>query len=183
MIRQALFAASVVGLAGCAVWDDPYPLQWGPLPEATSSSCRAIAGVFADRGERPGGEGEASLTRELFGKDSPWQRAQRVHFRFASDDVLEVTVLEAEAKPKPFTHEFTAKAGDLRCEEDRLVLRHRRWVYSDIMSGRESVRVELHAAPAHLLANVRERVTGMMFMVVPLSGESARWYRFPRLQP
>jgi hypothetical protein len=30
---------------------------------------------------------------------------------------------------------------------------------------------------------VRESITGVMFLVVPLSGESARWLRFARLKP
>ena len=62
-------------------------------------------------------------------------------------------------------------------------MRSRRWVTSDVMSGRETVKIELHQAEQHLVARVDETTTGVMFMVVPLSGESARWYRFQRLKP
>jgi hypothetical protein len=51
------------------------------------------------------------------------------------------------------------------------------------MSGRESVTVDLYDADPFLVAHVEERVTGVMFILVPLSGESARWFRFPRLKP
>jgi hypothetical protein len=51
------------------------------------------------------------------------------------------------------------------------------------MSGRESVKIELRMAEPFLVAHVYESITGVMFLVVPLSGESARWYRFSRLKP
>ena len=47
-------------------------------------------------------------------------------------------------------------------------------------------RWKAHAAvPAmgDFWAHVEERVSGVMFIVVPLSGESARWFRFARLKP
>jgi hypothetical protein len=51
------------------------------------------------------------------------------------------------------------------------------------MSGRESVKIELNMAEPFLVAHVYESISGVMFLVVPLSGESARWYRFRRLKP
>jgi hypothetical protein len=51
------------------------------------------------------------------------------------------------------------------------------------MSGRETVKIEMHQADHHLVTRVDETTTGVMFIVVPLSGESGRWYRFPRLKP
>jgi hypothetical protein len=35
----------------------------------------------------------------------------------------------------------------------------------------------------YLVVHVHEAMTGLMFMVVPLSGESTRWFRFARLAP
>ena len=54
---------------------------------------------------------------------------------------------------------------------------------SDLMSGRESVKIELNLAEPFIVAHVYESISGVMFLVVPLSGESARWYRFRRLSP
>jgi hypothetical protein len=170
-------------LAGCSVVDAPYPAAWDPLPSRPPSAavdCRRFQGTYADRGEAPGQSGQPSLTRELFGQDSPWEKATSLRFDLASDDVLEVTVSAAD---KPMTHQFSAKAGDLSCDRGRLVLRSRRWVVSDLMSGRENVKIDLHQAEPYLVAHVYENTTGLMFMVVPLSGESARWFRFPRLAP
>ena len=84
---------------------------------------------------------------------------------------------------KPETRRFSIKAGEARCDRGRLTLVAKRWVASDLMSGRESVKIELNQADPFLVAHVYESVTGVMFLVVPLSGESARWFRFPRLKP
>jgi hypothetical protein len=179
MTRHAPLWCFVLLLAACAVGDDPYPIQWGPLP-VTGGDCREFTGTYADRGERPTEPLPASLTRELFGEDSPWRSATAVRFDFPSSDVLEVTVTGKDAKP--FVRQFTAQKGDLRCDEGRLLLRERRWFYSGTMSGRESIAATLHEAEGHLVVHIRERTTGMMFMAVPLSGDSSRWYRFQRLQ-
>jgi hypothetical protein len=45
------------------------------------------------------------------------------------------------------------------------------------------VQIDLHEAAPFLVAHVHESMTGVMFLVVPLAGESARWFRFPRLNP
>lgn len=166
-------------LAGCTVGDDPYPLGWEPLSPSPAADCRHFQGTYADRGQA-GHAAEASLSRELFGKDGPWKVATNVHFSFLEPEVLQVTVTPA---PKPFVRRFSARTGELRCEGGMLALRDRRWVYSDVMSGREDVRVELHRSGNYLVAHVNETMMGAMFMVVPLTGESARWYRFSRLTP
>jgi hypothetical protein len=41
----------------------------------------------------------------------------------------------------------------------------------------------MHRADRHLVTRVDETTTGVMFMVVPLSGESVRWFRFPLVKP
>ena len=163
---------------GCTVVDAPYPLTWDPLT-ASSTDCAAFRGRYADRGEEPGQSAAPSLTRELFGADSPWEKATVLRFEFPAADRLEVAV----DGPKPVAQSFSAKSGDFRCEGGRLKLRARRWVTSDLMSGRETVTLDLHLADPYLVAHVRESTTGVMFMVVPLSGESARWFRFRKLGP
>jgi hypothetical protein len=171
--------ALVLAMGGCSVVDQPYPPTWDPLSQTPAADCRRFEGVYADRGEAPGQTARRSLTRELFGEDSPWERATRVRVELVEDGAA-VTV---EGADKPLVRHFSAKTGDFRCDRGKLTLRDRRWVTSGLMSGRESVKVDLHEAEPYLVAHVEERLSGVMFIVVPLSGESARWFRFPRLKP
>jgi len=168
-------------LAGCRVADNPYPMAWDPIAVPTSSDCRQFEGTYADRGEAYGQTARPSLTRELFGEASPWEKAAAVRLQFAAEDSIEVTVSAEGMKPE--TRRFSIKAGEARCDRGRLELNARRWVASDLMSGRESVKLEFSQADPYLVTHVYESVTGVMFLVVPLSGESARWFRFQRLKP
>ena len=170
----------LVLLGGCTVSDNPYPMAWDLLPPA-AADCRQLEGAYADRGEAPGQTARPSLTRELFGASSPWEKATTVRFGLADDDSVDVTVDGEGLKPE--TRRFSMKAGEARCDRGTLELVAKRWVASDLMSGRESVKIELHQSDSFLVTHVRESITGVMFLVVPLSGESARWLRFPRLKP
>lgn len=168
-------------LAGCSVADNPYPMAWDPIPAPAAADCRQFEGTYADRGEAYGQTARPSLTRELFGAGSPWEKATTVRLQFAAEDSIDVTVSGEGLKPE--TRRFSTKAGDARCDHGRLEFRTRRWVASDLMSGRESVKIEFSQADPYLVTHVYESVTGVMFLVVPLSGESARWFRFQRLKP
>ena len=165
-------------LAGCSVADNPYPMAWDPIPAPAAADCRQFEGTYADRGEAFGRTEQPSLTRELFGADSPWEKVTTVQLQFAAEDSVEVTVSAEGLKPE--TRRFSTKAGEARCDRGVLELRSKRWFASDLMSGRESVKIELSQADPYLVTHVYESVTGVMFLVVPLSGESARWFRFPR---
>ena len=173
--------ALVVLVAGCSVVDAPYPSAWDPPSASPASDCRRFQGTYADRGEAPGEAAPPSLTRELFGPDSPWERVSSLRFDFTPEQALDVTL--AGEGLEPTVRRLSAKTGEFRCDQGKLVLRSRRWVASGLMSGRETVKVDLHEADPFLVAHVHESMTGVMFMVVPLSGESARWFRFPRLKP
>ena len=168
-------------LAGCSVADTPYPLAWQPLPAPPASDCVHFQGTYADRGEAPGQSTQPSLTRELFGPGGPWEKAASIRFDFSPADALDVTV--AAEGMDPVVQRLSAKAGAFACDRGKLVLSSRRWVASDLMSGRESVTIELTMAEPFAVAHVYESISGVMFLVVPLSGESARWYRFRRLKP
>lgn len=168
-------------LAGCSIADNPYPMAWDPIPAPAAADCRQFEGTYADRGEAYGRTERPSLTRELFGADSPWEKVTTVRLQFAAEDSVEVTVSAEGLTPQ--TRRFSTKAGEARCDRGRLELLSRRWVASDLMSGRESVKIEFSQADPYLVAHVYESITGVMFVVVPLSGESARWFRFQRLKP
>jgi hypothetical protein len=180
---QAVLQVRITGLAlvlfagGCSVVDQPYPAAWDPPKQAPD--CRRFEGTYADSGEVAGQTARRSLTRELFGEDSPWEKARIVRIELVEDG----TVVTVQNGDKPVARHFSAKEGDFRCDQGRLTLRARRWVTSGLMSGRESVRVDLYEADPFLVAHIEERVSGVMFIVVPLAGESARWFRFPRLKP
>lgn len=171
----------VLVLGACTVADEPYPARWDPLPPVPAADCRHFAGRYADRGESPGSASPPSLTRELFGAASPWEKATSVRIALTADENVDITVSTSDGKP--YARKFAGKTGEVKCDHGRMLLRSRRWVYSDVMSGRETVDLELHLAPGYLVAQVNESLTGAMFMVVPLSGHSVRWYRFPRLDP
>jgi hypothetical protein len=169
-------------LTACSVADSPYPLAWDPLPVSPANDCRRFQGTYADRGEAPPGQtARPSLTRELFGPQSPWEKVTSVRFELTAEDAVDVTI--AGEGLSPAVRRFSAKAGEFLCEQGRLVLRAQRWVASDLMSGRETVKIDLLEAEPFLVTHVYESMTGVMFMVVPLAGESARWFRFPRLKP
>jgi len=169
----------VLVTAGCSVVDEPYPPAWDPLSPPAVADCQHFEGTYADRGESPAQTARPSLTRELFGADSPWESAKSIRLRLTTEGAS-VTVTGPD---KPLAAHFSAKEGDFRCNHGRLMLRSRRWVRSGLMSGRETVRVDFYEATPYLIAHVEERMTGVMFIVVPLAGESARWFRFPRLGP
>jgi hypothetical protein len=169
--------AFVLFLGGCSVVDQPYPAAWDPPKPAPD--CSRFEGTYADRGEVAGQVARRSLTREIFGEASPWEQAKSVRLELVEDGA----VITAQDGGKPVSRHFSAKDGDFRCDGGTLTLRARRWVTSGLMSGRESVRVDLYDAQPFLVAHIEERVTGVMFVVVPLSGESARWFRFARLGP
>jgi hypothetical protein len=169
--------ALVLLAGGCSVVDQTYPVAWDAPKQAPD--CRRFEGTYADRGEVAGQTARRSLTRELFGEDSPWEKAETVRIELVEDGTV-VTVRDGD---KPVARHFSAKEGDFRCDQGKLTLRARRWVTSGLMSGRESVKFEAYEADPFLVAHVEERVTGVMFIVVPLSGESARWFRFARLKP
>jgi len=177
MKRLALLAF----LTGCSVADAPYPLAWDPLSGPATTDCRRFQGTYADRGEVPGDTPPPSLTRELFGPDGPWEKATTIRLDLPTEEAVKVTV-EVQGRD-PVVRELSAKAGDFQCDRGNLVLNSRRWVASDLMSGRESVKIDVYQAEPFLVAHVYESVTGVMFLVVPLSGESARWFRFRRLKP
>ena len=168
-------------LGACTVADEPYPPRWDPLPPPLAADCHHFAGSYADRGEAPGSASPPSLTRELFGTRSPWEKASSVRVALETGGDVDITVSTSDGKP--YARKFSSKTGEVTCDRGRMLLRSRRWVYSDVMSGRETVNLELHLASGYLVAQVNESLTGVMFMVVPLSGESMRWYRFPRLDP
>lgn len=170
---------TVVFLAGCSVVDDPYPLVWEPLKVPPSADCRHYEGVYADRGESANQVARPSLTRELFGPDTPWEQAESVRLELTPEGAV-ATVM---GKAGPTTLRLEGKEGEVKCDRGVLVLKNRRWVTSGIMMGRESVNVDVHEADPYLVARVHEVTTGLVFMAVPLSGEGVRWFRFRRLGP
>jgi hypothetical protein len=175
-----LSLALAVGLGGCVVADNQYPLAWEPLPIPGADECLSFTGIYADRGERDDQAGKPSLTRELFGDLSDWESATRVQLEFPSEGVLHVSVL-GEGGPI-FSRKMLAGDGDFRCSSARLVVRDRRWIAGYILTGRQHVNVELNAAGRQVVAQVDELAYGMLFVIFPVAGTAKHWYRFARLE-
>src|SRR2546430_1624365 len=103
---------------------------------ARGNDCRRFQGTYADRDEAPGQTARPSLTREFFGADSPWEKVSSTRFDSPAGDGVDVT-LAGESRD-PMVRRSSAKAGEFRCARGRLGLHTRRWMYSDLTSGREN---------------------------------------------
>lgn len=182
-MRQAIALAvsGTLWLAGCAVTDEKYPAGWDPLPPPMSASCARYAGSYADRGEPNASGSQPSLTYALFGHHSGWQKAERVDFALPREGALEITVWEAQ---KPLlSRTLTTKADEFTCKDGRMVVRSRRWVAAELVSGRENITIEFSDDGPRLVAHVLESTYGAIFAVVPIAGTAGRWHRFARLSP
>jgi hypothetical protein len=168
-------------VAGCAVTDQEYPLAWDPLQQPATADCARFAGSYADRGEAAGKSGEPSLSYGLFGHHSAWKEVRRVDLALPREDVLQITAWDAE-KPL-FKRRLTTQAGEFECKAGKLVVHSKRWVASDLVSGRESVTIDFNRADGKLVAHVKETTYGTIFAIVPIAGTAARWYRFSRMTP
>lgn len=167
-------------LGACTVSEYQYPAAWDPLP-AAPAGCAQLAGTYADRGEAGGEASESpSLALQLFGPNSPWEKAVSVTLALPSEDALEVTVSD---KGGPIvSHLLKSSADEFACKGGRLVVRGKRWIATDLVMGRQGYVVELAAAPKYLVAKVNEETYGTLFVLVPIAGTAQHWYRFPRLR-
>ena len=187
MAKRSLCAPRRLGLlllacaAGCAVIDQDYPLAWDPLQQPATADCARFAGSYADRGEAAAAGSEPSLSYGLFGQHSDWKDVRRVELELPEDGVLEITAWDAQ-KPL-FKRRLTTGAGEFECKHGQLVVKSKRWVASDLVSGRESVTIALSRANDKLVAHVKETTYGTIFAVVPIAGTAGHWYRFARIAP
>jgi hypothetical protein len=165
--------------AGCAVVEQDYPAAWDPPLQLATADCARFAGSYADRGEAAGTSGEPSLSYALFGHHSGWKDVRRVDLALPQEGVLEITAWDAE-KPL-FKRRLTTGAGDFQCKSGQLVVHSKRWVATDVVSGRESLTLELNRTNGKLVAHVEETTYGTIFIVVPIAGRAVHWYRFARI--
>ncbi len=178
-MRAALAAVSLAPLflVACAVAEYPYPVAWEPIVPPPSDSCERLAGRYADRGERDDEPSKPSLTRELFGEFSDWEKATAVELALPRDKVLEITVSGSAGR----LFSRTLDESDFSCRGGRLVVKSRRFILGYIMSGRQHIELELNHGPEQLITQVEELAYGMMFVVFPVVGTARHWYRFRRL--
>jgi hypothetical protein len=174
--RFAAFATALC-LFGCAAVN-PYPAAWEPLPVSSSTDCKQFEGSYADRADS-GDNVKPSLTRELLGFNTDWEKATRVDVSLPRGDALEVTVWSGA--DKLLTRTFSAAQGELACDAGRLVLRNTRWVRADVMLVREKAKLTLHRTGGYLVAQVEDDMTGLFFVIVPIVGSVTNWYRFAKM--
>ena len=178
-VVACVMAAWLLLLAGCTVAEYPYPNSWEVLPRPASMDCREILGTYADRGQSGSAGSEApSLTLQLFGPNADWEKAVAVNFSFPAEGALQVNVL---GKSGPlFSRTLTSKDDEYLCKDGRPRLRGRRWIATDLVSGRQTVVLEISALEKYLVAKVNEETYGTLFVLVPIAGTAQHWYRFPR---
>src|SRR5256886_6261204 len=93
--------AAALCLVGCAAVN-PYPAAWEPLRPSAAADCKLFQGGYSDKADSSDNV-KPSLTRELFGFNTDWEKATRCDFSLPRDDSLEVTVWSATAKLLPRT--------------------------------------------------------------------------------
>ena len=174
--RFAAFAAALC-LLGCAAVNS-YPVAWEPLHPSASADCKLFQGGYSDKADSRDNV-KPSLTRELFGYNTDWEKATRVDFSLPRDDALEVTVWSGT--DKIMTHTFSAAEGELACDAGQLILRNTRWVRADVIVAREKAKLTLHKAGDYLVAEVEDGLTGLFFIIVPIVGSITNWYRFAKI--
>ena len=177
MRRLALLLPAFV--AACAVAEYPYPATWDPLVPPREDRCDNFAGVYADRGERGDEPSRPSLTRELFGEFSGWEKASTVQLAMPKDGALDITV--GNESGTLFKRTLLRNDRDFACRDGRLMVRDARWIGGYIMSGRQHVEVELNYSARGIVAQVDELSYGVMFIIFPIVGSAKHWYRFERL--
>src|SRR5205807_1127372 len=125
--RFAAFATALC-LVGCAAVN-PYPVAWEPLHPSASADCKPFQGGYSDKADSLD-DVKPSLTRELFGYNTDWEKATRVDFSLPRDDMLEVTVWSGT--DKTMTRTFSAAEGELACDAGRLIVRNTHWTRADV---------------------------------------------------
>src|SRR5882762_8708653 len=111
----ALSVAAALFLVGCAAVN-PYPVAWEPLYPSAAADCKLFQGGYSDKADSRD-DVKPSLTRELFGFNTDWEKATRVDFSLPRDDTLEVTVWRGTDTTRPPT--LSGAEGDLACHPAR----------------------------------------------------------------
>lgn len=123
-----------------------------------------------------GHEAQPSLALELFGR-LELVRADRVSLSFPTSETVNVTVWEAT---RPVFAKTLTSPGDFICDGGRMVVRARHFLAESAVSGWQSVTITLSSADDYLVGQVEEVGVGLVFLVLPVGGETTSWYRFRR---
>lgn len=176
--RPLLRVSAALLLGGCTVVEYRYPASWDALPPAPQG-CAQLAGTYSDRGEAGAEASETpSLAYQLFGPNSPWEKAASVKLELPNAESLVVTV--SDSSGPIVSRLLKVSADEFACKAGRLVVRGKRWIATDLVTGRQGFVVELAAASRYLVAKVNEETYGTLFVVVPIAGTAQHWYRFAR---
>ncbi|MEW5891445.1 MAG: hypothetical protein AB1768_20985 [Pseudomonadota bacterium] len=116
------------------------------------------------------------MALELFGR-LELVRADRVSLSFPTSETVNVTVWEAT---RPVFARTLTSPGDFVCKGGRMVVRARRFLAESAVSGWQSVTITLSGADDYLVGQVEEVGVGLVFLVLPVGGETTSWYRFRR---
>lgn len=168
----------VILLTSCG-YHRPYPADWSPLPEPQAKDCQSIAGTYKNWGEMVGHPEHPSLAGELFGFGTLGFAPDKVTFSLPDPNTLEVTVLGTEGEV--FQRTLSTKDHNFACEDGHAVVTDQRWFDADVAFGRESLIIELIPSADYLITHDHNKGFGLVFLIMPVVGDSASWYRFERL--
>ena len=185
-----LLTALIAG--GCALNED-FPARWS---SPVLGGCAALSGTYSNAGEAgelhvvapPGTDLRPRLALRFFdyeqGKNDRWdalRRADRVILAY-SDGVLNVDVRDGTNSVA--TARFSLAAKTLTCtREGAAIPGYSGWAHGagNPLIGREfNEDLLMPAADGSLIVKYTGRSTGMVYGVMPFSGSSVSWLRWPR---
>lgn len=182
--RAAALACVAAALSGCIVSNPGYPASWAALLPL-SDHCGSVAGQYGEVGEY----GSPLSVRN---PPPPWlsdslrldpRGGDFVELRFVDDRTLEIA---AFYRGQPIaTAVYSEAAGTLSCTpEGAEILSGERLAggrKGEVIAGIASTSTVLRkAADGALVVERRSWVAGRVFMVLPISGVTTAWLRFPK---
>jgi hypothetical protein len=161
-------------IGGCSSYVTPYPVGWAALNDA-ARGCHAIAGTYAQRGERgPGGrsgEQDPRLTWLATGKEVPGTAGSVASVSFPEDDVFEIKAGDAQR--------WRFSEGTVSCRGSRVELRRSALGKSWLGPTWHFETVSLGKSHDGWLIAEHEDITWALLLFIPGRERAVDWYRYP----
>jgi len=180
-MKRFAAAALCAGLLSACTITHEYPSTWSDV--VPGGGCRAIAGVFQNRAEA--GEkfdpAAISLAGFFFARNDPAfpreMRADRVEISYT--DVLTVRAYDG-SELVGTSHGLYGDDARFECDGDGAVAEKTGMTGGKSpVAGIQSETVALRMAKdGSLTVKVTGNTTGLVFMLLPMSGGEARWLRY-----
>ena len=181
-------ALPVFALVSGCVFKEPFPDDWGKLPDI-SDNCPNIAGVYRNVGQINPSEiekgqysayWEIPLTGELFDEDTGAEVVSATHVKVAQPEPGSITVTAWNEHKLMATANYTRIKGDFECESGFVVFK----AVTNCGGTPEAFgcgsRVD-HFSKSNdgaLILKVNEWGAAAVMVIVPAVVSDWRWYRF-----